>query len=715
MPFGNSWQSFDFQEGMNLIIGKTSGSSGSNASGKSSIFDVIIFGLYGKVTKDINKDQIPNWKNKKNCEVKIHFKKGQDSYMIHRGLGPNILKLYKNGQENEQISHNREFQEEIESQVLGIDYNTFLSIAHYNATQSTSIFNVSKGTKRAFLEKLFGLQIYTDLLVKCNNKLASINIKLTNVQNEISFQNRQIKEYKDQIDNFSNDINNLSYFTNDSKIVDFEEKRKNLEEIKNKFDRVFEDNTLEKKKYSSDLEQVDNTIESLKKKIFELRCKNDSISIKYVTFDKNEYIKLKETLDKVSKELENLDLEVLENSKQELETKVKSLKQEIEKIDLENAELDGKISSIHIHNLVDGHCPICNSKVKPNQITNFAKEKKESFETQIKKNKESKLEFVQQVKELKEEIEEIKISINKIKTLELKKPLLIEKIKNLEKDKDSLDELEQKKKDKKKFELFIKKFENEIQEETIAKNSLLDKINELNKFFSDYEEVTSNLEKINNELSLIYSQKEGNDSKIILLKQLINDNENKIEDGKNVLKDLDKQEIKSKNIIDYLEFIRKITKDEEVRNYVIQNSIPFLTKKVNEYLSNAGCSFYLKLDTMLNAEIKGPGITNASFGSLSSGQQKVTNVAMLLAFLDLFKLRSPVTTNILLLDEILDSAVDSITLTQLMRIIQEKQKEENLKCYLITHRKEISEIAQFDSIARVENVDGFSHLHMVNE
>jgi hypothetical protein len=123
--------------------------------------------------------------------------------MIHRGIAPTILKLYKNDKEEEQISHNRDFQEELETLVLGIDYDTFIAIAHYNASNSTSIFNVSKGAKRIFLEKLFGLELYTNILIKCNNKSAVIASKQLVLENEVGFHSKQLIELSAQNQNFA--------------------------------------------------------------------------------------------------------------------------------------------------------------------------------------------------------------------------------------------------------------------------------------------------------------------------------------------------------------------------------------------------------------------------------------------------------------------------------------------------------------------------------
>ena len=66
-------------------------------------------------------------------------------------------------------------------------------------------------------------------------------------------------------------------------------------------------------------------------------------------------------------------------------------------------------------------------------------------------------------------------------------------------------------------------------------------------------------------------------------------------------------------------------------------------------------------------------------------------------------------TNILILDEILDSSIDSYGIQQLVDIVYYKQKEDDLAVYVISHREEISELG-FDSTIKVIKEDGYSRI-----
>ena len=82
---------------------------------------------------------------------------------------------------------------------------------------------------------------------------------------------------------------------------------------------------------------------------------------------------------------------------------------------------------------------------------------------------------------------------------------------------------------------------------------------------------------------------------------------------------------------------------------------------------------------------------------------------MIFSFLDICKIQLNTFPDILLLDEILDGAIDSLTISQISNIITKKQRKDNSKIFIVTHRKEIGEI-QFDNFYKVEMTDRlFNH------
>ena len=78
LSFGNQPQVIPFRRGVNLILGRDRDTGRSNGSGKSSVMDSIPYCLFGETHKNIVKEQIINWKNKKNCEVILDFSIGTD-------------------------------------------------------------------------------------------------------------------------------------------------------------------------------------------------------------------------------------------------------------------------------------------------------------------------------------------------------------------------------------------------------------------------------------------------------------------------------------------------------------------------------------------------------------------------------------------------------------------------------------------------------------
>ena len=89
-----------------LIIGK-------NGEGKSTILDALCFSLFGKPFRNINKGQLVNSINGKNCVVTIEFDIGPRQYKIIRGIKPNIFEIYVNDELMNQDAAAKDYQKKI--------------------------------------------------------------------------------------------------------------------------------------------------------------------------------------------------------------------------------------------------------------------------------------------------------------------------------------------------------------------------------------------------------------------------------------------------------------------------------------------------------------------------------------------------------------------------------------------------------------------------
>ena len=114
---------------VNLKDFKTTLVTGANFSGKSSsILDTITFALFGRPFRNINKPQLINVYNKKNCLVELTFTKNKTHYRIVRGIKPNVFEIYRDGEQFDIQSSSKDQQDEFEKTILNFTYQTFQQI-----------------------------------------------------------------------------------------------------------------------------------------------------------------------------------------------------------------------------------------------------------------------------------------------------------------------------------------------------------------------------------------------------------------------------------------------------------------------------------------------------------------------------------------------------------------------------------------------------------
>ena len=140
----------------NLIIGQ-------NGAGKSTILDALCFVLYNKPFRKINKPQLVNGVNEKDCVVEIEFSINTKEYKIIRGIKPNIFEIWIDGQMQNQDSASLDQQKYLENNILRLNYKSFTQTVILGSATFVPFMQLSASHRREVVEDLLDIRIFSDM------------------------------------------------------------------------------------------------------------------------------------------------------------------------------------------------------------------------------------------------------------------------------------------------------------------------------------------------------------------------------------------------------------------------------------------------------------------------------------------------------------------------------------------------------------------------
>ena len=119
---GNHYSEVKFNEHATTLI------IGTNGAGKSTVLDALTFSLFGKPFRKINKGQLINATNEKDCKVEVEFSLGGIKWKVVRGIKPNIFQIYRDDTLLDQSSSANDQQKWLEQNVIKMNYKSFTQI-----------------------------------------------------------------------------------------------------------------------------------------------------------------------------------------------------------------------------------------------------------------------------------------------------------------------------------------------------------------------------------------------------------------------------------------------------------------------------------------------------------------------------------------------------------------------------------------------------------
>jgi DNA repair exonuclease SbcCD ATPase subunit len=249
---GNQFTEVNFQDAKtNLIVG-------TNGSGKSTVLDALTFVLYNKPFRKINKPQLINAVNEKDCLVEIEFDVGKREYKVVRGIKPNIFEIWIEGNKEDQDAAAQDQQKKLEEGILKLNYKSFTQTVILGSATFVPFMQLTSANRREIVEDLLDIKIFSTMSSILKERMRRTNELIR----EYSIKKDMIEEKIDMQENFIADLDK-------SGKERISQKESSLKEIETEVEELNEENEKTLKVIENELqpklEELNSTNNTLRK------------------------------------------------------------------------------------------------------------------------------------------------------------------------------------------------------------------------------------------------------------------------------------------------------------------------------------------------------------------------------------------------------------------------------------------------------------------
>jgi len=181
----------------NLIIG-------TNGAGKSTVLDALTFSLFGKPFRKINKPQLINTVNEKDCRVEVEFSIGKIEWKVVRGIKPAIFEIYRNGTLLDQSSAAIDQQKWLEQTVLKMNYKSFTQIVILGSSTFVPFMQLPAAHRREVIEDLLDIKIFSSMNTIIKDKIRQIRDEVKTLELKKESLNDKVQMQKEFIEELEN-------------------------------------------------------------------------------------------------------------------------------------------------------------------------------------------------------------------------------------------------------------------------------------------------------------------------------------------------------------------------------------------------------------------------------------------------------------------------------------------------------------------------------
>jgi DNA repair exonuclease SbcCD ATPase subunit len=217
----------------------------------------------------------------------------------------------------------------------------------------------------------------------------------------------------------------------------------------------------------------------------------------------------------------------------------------------------------------------------------------------------------------------------------------------------------------------------------------------IERFKTSIESIDKYIKTISSDIDSLRDEKESTGEAKGVLKQL-----------KESFSEAEKNKLKLKEEKLYLETARELMTDTGIKTKIIKQYLPIMNQLINKNLQNLDFYVNFTLDAEFNETIKSRYRDSFNYNNFSEGEKLRIDLSVLFTWREIAKIKNSTNTNLLVLDEVLDSSLDSSGTEEFMKIINSLSNE---NVFVISHKGDIL-VDKFTQVIRYEKYKNFTRV-----
>jgi DNA repair exonuclease SbcCD ATPase subunit len=712
---------FDENGKVTIITGYNKDLDSKNGVGKTTILDAVCFLFYGATSRKILKTTIANRYTEGACIVSGKIKIGKAQIEIVRSIRPNSL-VYKVDKGDGVVTNEHKTVDETNKDIIdmiGYDKEMFEQEVAMTPNIASNIFSKTPTKKAYFIEQIFNVTNFETYFKEAKDRLKETVASYD--KNKTIFENIEgtIQDLKNSHKTFETSrttyIEQLSKEKTE-KEVEVDMMKSSLKEVKQEdLDKINQEVDAIREEYDEKIEAVRQeeliNINLLERNRSELErdIKDTKTHINTLTATITKAEGLETPIDLIDSDEIAEKERLLKEKKETFKEKLSSLEQKLRGY---NSALDTNERAIRDKSRIadmpldSANCSECGKplddehKEKHVKAVEDAKNEIKAIKAESAKIKEAADKVLESIKTGNEKLGEIDTQLEFLNK-QLKNYVANMEVYRLQKEADEArkqlpvqeKELDQLVHAQEANEKVIKTLQDKIlalkAECVKIKQKLDEKVqlhSALNEKLKEYQKHVNDIASITKDVVVLEKSIKDKTDEANPYVELIKTNEAKKADANSEMERLFQQKK-----ID--EAVKLVFSPDGVKSMLIKKSVGLFNQHLAFYLRKLGSPFSVVFDEFFDEKITEPLGMEVSYESLSNGERKRVDVAMIFTFRDLRRTFATRSFNFCFFDEIFDSALDAKGVTQILDILKEHASAHQESIYVVTHRQENVDMA----------------------